>query len=187
MKSLFLSITVLLLIISCQEKEEFNTITIAEKYSMKLPSSLSKSEDLNENASLQYQNVFKELYTIVVDETKESVDPILASDTTASTNLDKYTQLLKTNFEKTLTNFKCSEIEKSLINGLDAQTYSITGTIDNIDVYYDVAFVEGKENYYQILVWTKLNQKEEYSKTIKEMIASFKELKNKNLKKRLPN
>jgi hypothetical protein len=188
MKSIFLSITVVLLFISCQEKEEFKTITIAEKYSMELPSSLTKSENLNDNASLQYQNTFKELYAIAIDETKEAVDPVLASDTTtATTNLDKYTQLLKSNFEKTLTNFKCTKIEKSQINGLDAQTYSINGTIDNVDVYYEVAFIEGRENYYQILVWTKLDQKEEYSKKMKDMVASFKELRPKNLKKRLPN
>ena len=68
-KIYFLFITLVLL--SCSKEEEFKKIEV-KNYALQLPSYLSKTNDLNEDASLQYQNPFRELYIIVIDESKTS-------------------------------------------------------------------------------------------------------------------
>jgi hypothetical protein len=39
---------------------EFRTIAVADQYSLDVPASMVKTTKLNEDASLQYQNIFKE-------------------------------------------------------------------------------------------------------------------------------
>jgi hypothetical protein len=59
---------------SCDVKEEFKTITIPNQFSLDIPNSFEKVNNLNEAATLQYQNALKEFYVIVMDESKETFD-----------------------------------------------------------------------------------------------------------------
>jgi hypothetical protein len=52
-------------------KVDLKVVSINEDYSMGIPMNMSKTTSLNDDASLQFQNIFKETYVIVIDENKK--------------------------------------------------------------------------------------------------------------------
>jgi len=175
MKKLFFYAT-LLFVISCQENEKTQTIKIKNQYSLDLPQNMSLVSNLNNEASLQYQNIFDDLYVIVIDESKQNINSILENDTDFSPNLNGYTQLLKTSLQTTVAHSVFSNSKKTQINGLKSYTSSLSGSVDSFQVFYEFAYIEGKSHYYQVFVWTSLEKKDEISPKMKKIINSFKEL-----------
>lgn len=175
------------LVLSCQG-DETQKITIQNLYEIELPKSLSKADNLHEDASLQYQNLFSEFYTIVIHEPSDSFDELIATDPMLADNytadLNGYSEILKDNLMATIKDGKFSAFENSTINGLKAKQMNVSGTVDNIGVYYEFAFVKGKNQYYQIVSWTESKRKDDHSKSMQNIIASFKELN--RSKKKMP-
>src|SRR5688572_26412269 len=54
-----------------EAKTELETVTVEGNYSMGVPKFMTQAKSLNDEASLQYQNIFKETYVIVIDENKQ--------------------------------------------------------------------------------------------------------------------
>ena len=59
---------------------------------------------------------------------------------------------------------------------MPAKLLSISGRIEGVDVYYSLAFIEGKERYYQIMAWTLLNKESKYKAQMNKIMYSLKEL-----------
>lgn len=175
------------LILSCQSNET-QKITIQNLYEIELPKTLSKADNLHEDASLQYQNLFSEFYTIVINEPSNDFDELITSDPMMAENytadLNGYSAILKDNLMATVEDGKFSEIKKTTINGLPARLMNLSGTVDDIPVYYEFAFLKGKNQYYQIVNWTELKRKEDHAASMEKIIASFKELN--RSKKKMP-
>lgn len=167
------------LVVSC-ENNEIQSIKIKGQYEIELPKTLSKADNLHEDASLQYQNLFSEFYTIVIDEPISDFNDLVSQDEylaeSYKPNLTGYSNLLKDNLSATIKNGKFSKFEDTKINGMEAKLMNVTGTVDGIDVYYQFGFIKGKERYYQIVNWTELSRKEDHSKVMAKIISSFKEL-----------
>lgn len=164
------------LLLSCNSKKA-ETVTINNKYSVELPGFLSKATNLNEEASLQYQNIFKEFYVIVLDEPKKVLIDI-ADDLAVEPNLESYFSVLKSGMEETFDNVAFIDIKDTKINGLKAKTFAVTGNVEGIDAYYKIAYIEGKDSYYQILTWTLLKNQQKHTPEMDKIIASFKEIGN---------
>lgn len=181
MKTIKLSCLLLLtiLIASCAN-EETQSIKVNGYYEIELPKSLSKANNLNEDASLQYQNLFTEFYTIVIDEPITDFNDLFNQDEYVMENytpdLTGYCNLLKDNLSITVENGTFSNLKDTKINGMEAKLMNVTGTVDGFDVYYQFGFVKGKKRYYQIVNWTELKRKEDHAESMQKIIASFKEL-----------
>jgi len=167
------------LVLSCV-KEETQSIKIKDQYKIELPKTLSKADNLHEDASLQYQNLFSEFYTIVIDEPISDFNDLVTQDEylaeSYKPNLTGYSNLLKDNLSASIKNGKFSNFEDTKINGMDAKLMNVSGTVDGIDVYYQFGFIKGLEKYYQIVNWTELKRKEDHSVAREKIISSFKEL-----------
>lgn len=167
------------LAISCAN-EETQSIKIKGQYEIELPKTLSKVDNLHEDASLQYQNIFNEFYTIVIDEPISDFNDLVTQDEylaeSYKPNLTGYSNLLKDNLSVSVKNAKFSNFEDIKINGMEAKLMNVSGTVDGIDVYYQFGFVKGLEKYYQIVNWTELKRKENHAGAMKKIISSFKEL-----------
>lgn len=162
---------------SCDSNQQFRTVTIANKYTIDLPDSMEKAENLNEDASLQYQNLLGELYTIVIDETKESFhNAIVINGVDIEPSLEGYSNVVRNNFTETVEGLTISEEAETTIHGKKAKLFSISGNVQGYDVFYRYAIVEGKSSYYQIMVWTEKSKKESHKETINRIITSFKEV-----------
>lgn len=170
-----LAFCLLSILLSCESKE-VETITIKNKYSIELPEFLSKAQDLHNDASLQYQNVFKELYVVVIDEPKQEFAEIASTTEDFSPDLNGYHQILKSSFEEGVHNIDITPTKDIQINGLKAKTFSLTGELTEIPIYYNVAYIEGKDTFYQIITWTLKSSKQKYQEPMEKIIYSFKEI-----------
>ncbi|MBC8883830.1 hypothetical protein H9X57_12125 [Flavobacterium piscinae] len=65
---------------------------------------------------------------------------------------------------------------------MEAKLMTVSGTVDGLDIYYQLGFFKGKEHYYQIVNWTEQKRKEDHIEAMEKIISSFKEL-NRNKKK----
>ena len=68
-----------------------------------------------------------------------------------------------------------SAIKDSKINGLDSKMFEIETKIDDLDVYYALNVIQGKDSYYQVYSWTLLERKDKYKDVLNEILISFQE------------
>lgn len=192
MKKLF---TILLLIIlgfsltSCinfktKEKEgtsdieNFNQIEINNEYQVSLPKYMRKTSELNDDASLQYQNVFKETYVIVIDELKEEfVDVFKELDQYSDkySLVENYRDVQLQLFAESM-NIENETTPASMkINGLDAEMVEIDGKVQGIEdeITYFLTFIEGDEKVYMVMAWTMKNRKDTYRPDFENITKSF--------------
>jgi hypothetical protein len=159
------------------------TVTIKKRYSLAIPNFLSVADNLHEDASLQYQNLFKEFYTIVIDEPSKDFDEMIVNEPSLSdyytANLEGYSNLIVDNMKVTVEDGIFSEFTQTKINGNDARTISLEGTVEGIKVFYHLTFIKGKRQYYQIVNWTELKRKNDHLQFMENISASFQELKQK--------
>lgn len=179
MKKLTLFFASVVFLTACSESDTMQEIVIDERYSMELPTSLSITHNLNDEASLQYQDIIKELYVIVIDEPKsefnEALEVFMLKDAYTQ-DLEGYTSLVMDIFTQGVNIYESSEPQMTTINGLDAVLLSFEGNSDNVDVFFKFGIIEGADTYYQIMTWTLLNKKDRFREQMSEMIMTFKEL-----------
>ena len=170
-----------------QADESFKEVKIDDidgnpLYSMKLPDYLTEGYELNDEASLQYQNEYKEVYVIVIDEPKQDFIDVFMDlgdyDSTKSA-VDNYADAQMESIEGNMSTVTSkSTMRKSKLSGCDARVCDVAGTQSGIDdaMGFTVAFVEGKETLYMIMTWTFEKTKADYQDDMDKMINSFKEL-----------
>ncbi|MDM1085864.1 hypothetical protein [Myroides odoratimimus] len=168
---------------SCKAKNEEQIVTVEDKYSLSIPSFLTKVTNLNSDASLQYQHVWKEFYIIVIDESKDEMKTVLEENNMTSfyhNDLDGYSKLLLDSFKGEISNVNQSVVLDTILNGLPAKLTTLTGRVEGIDVFYSIGFYEGKDRYYQVLSWTTSSNKYLYNSKMEKILYSLRELKNKD-------
>ena len=179
MKKAILSLLVIVALISCGPSDKKQTVKIENKYSLTIPAFLTKAKGLNEEASLQYQNGRKEFYVIVIDDDKEVLVKALEENglsDTYSNDIKGYSELLLKGFENNINVSKKSEIKDTVINNMKARLINMNGKVDKIDAYYSVAYVEGKNRYYQVMVWTLGKFENDYKDQMNEIFYTLREL-----------
>lgn len=181
----FLLISALLLVscfgLSSRKEAETNVELVpirVNDYELSIPSYMKKA-DLNVDASLQFQNVFRETYVIVIDEDAQEVRDAFLSlgeyDTTRSA-VDNYTHIQMSSIQESINLSTQSEVQSLTIHGLKARQVEFSGRVEGVpsEIYYLVTFIEGDENFYMVMSWTLTDRKEKYSETFKKMAKTFK-------------
>jgi len=165
---------ILLLITSCQEQPQL--VKVKGRYTLELPTFLNEATDLHSDASLQYKNGLKEFYVIVLDEDKNSVNKTFEdSDLGYTSDLKGYADLLLANMAENSSFTAPPKLKDTSINKLRARVTSTSGIVDNIPVYWKIAYIEGKNRYYQLMVWTLTENQEEHEAQMEKIVQSFKE------------
>ncbi len=150
-------------------------------YSMGVPTYMSKATSLNEEASLQFQNIFKEAYVIVIDEDKQqfikTFKELSSYDTTLSV-IDNYGSVQLQSVSSRSEVISKEELKNLTINGMNAAATELDAKVEGVSVpiSYFLTFVEGKKKLYFIMGWTLQNKKEAYRADYLQMRKSFKEL-----------
>jgi len=176
LKTLFLLFT-LLLLASCDDKD-FQTVNIEDRYKLDVPANFKKVDDLNKEASLQYQNAFDELYVIVIDEPKDVLLKAINDNGLQeryTNDLKGYSKLITDGMEKSIAIKKMPPFEELTIGGDKARELSFEGISSGTGVYWKLAFIEGRDRYYQIMVWTLAESRNKHEKKMNIIINSFKE------------
>ncbi len=175
----------ILFIVYCKSGNDTKLVTVKNKYSVELPAFLIKAEvildkdELNEDASLQYLNGLRELYVVVIEDTKSEFQQVLIKNKLNEkfpNNLKSYSNyILRYMKDQTQILHKSAMID-TIVNKLPAKIVSVSGKVEDINVFYMIGFIEGNNTYYQIITWTISGFENKYKERMKKIIFSFKEL-----------
>lgn len=157
------------------------TVT-AKNYSLEVPEYMTPATDLNAEASLQYQNVIKETYVVVLDEPKEEFIDVFADlglyDDSLSP-LENYAQFQSESVLEMMRKVaKKTELEFTESEGLKKASFSVVGTVEDVPdltIYYVLGYVEGANTMYTIMGWTLESRIDRYGVDLDQIVASFKE------------
>jgi len=179
MKKISFIIFTILFLVTCQPTKTEQTITIENKYSLTIPSFLTKVNNLNDDASLQYQHAWKEFYVIVIDELKIELQTALEQNNMLEiypNDINGFSNLLLDGLEQAIPISSKSSIVDTTIHNLPAKLLTFKGRVEGIDSFYTLAIIEGRNRYYQIMTWTLPSKEYQYKEKMREMIYTFKEL-----------
>lgn len=175
-----LSIFLLLfMFVSCQDRDKVQVVTIGDKYSLTIPAFLQEVTNLNEDASLQYQHALKEFYVVVIDEPKSELLKALEENglnAVYSNDVDGFANLLIDGLDDVVTITKKSDVIDTVLNTMPARLINIHGEIEGISAFYSIAYVEGKETFYQIMTWTLASKEKKHKDKMEKLLYSLKEL-----------
>lgn len=161
---------------------DFDVVKVENLYSMEVPDFMTVTDKLQDGASLQYDNPFKEKYVTVLHEEKSDVmafmkdydvydDKKSALENYADTRL-KYLK------ESGITIIDQSGLTSEKINGSSAYSINVDAKAPGMsdDTAQFFTYVEGKDHFYTISAWTILSRKEGYVDEVAKMTRSFQEL-----------
>lgn len=168
------------IVLGCQSEKKYETKTVAASgFSLEIPAFLNKTNMLHEEATLQYQNLIREYYTVVIEEPIDEFQAIVDIEPHFNENytpdLDGYTKLIMESILMNVETKEQSEILKTEINGLPCRKFEISGKVDGMDIYYNIAYLQGKTKFFQVVNWTLLENKKDYASSMHQTITSFKE------------
>lgn len=179
MKNALLLLSTLFLVSSCGLSFQDKEVTINEQYSVTVPGSLTETDLLNDEASLQYMNALSELYIVVIDEPKSDFEEVvngLDSVYFAGTTLDIFKDIVISNFEYGVPGYQLLGEKDTTINGMGGVVLNIGGNVDGMDVKYIYSILESEESLYQVITWTLTEKYEDHLEDMNTMIYSFKEI-----------
>jgi hypothetical protein len=134
--------------------------------SVTVPGSWKAEKELNAQANLQASNRLKELYIIVISESKEDFEDM---------TLEHHSELTRTEFVKSLSTPQVSEAASVTVNKKDGVQYEISGAINNVKIVALHTTVETDKYFHQILAWTIKSRLEKNKPILQNVIQSFKE------------
>ncbi len=179
---LYRNLTALLLVVvlfsSCNVKENIATEKVDTKnFSIEVPIDMAKTDDINELAILQYQNVRDDIYFLIIEEEKSGFQNAVEQGLSEMTpNLKGYFQVLTTHFGQITDNFNVSDVKNIRVHSSPAIVFSMTGKSIEFkkSVFYRYAVIEDDRNYYQIMAWTNPASKQKLIDKMEIVISSFK-------------
>lgn len=157
---------------------DFNTVKVNDQYSIALPKYMKEAVNLNGDASLQYQNIFKEVYITVIDEPKQELIEIFKEldewDDSKSV-VKNYRDIQLQFLSEGIAIENRSDPRSIKINGLDAEVMDIDGKVEDVAhaIAYRLAFIEGNEKVYVIMAWTLKDKRKKLQNTFQQIIMSF--------------
>lgn len=148
---------------------------------MDVPDNMTESSDLNDDASLQYENISDEMYVVVINEDKEMlIDLFTEIDgwDESATALENYADLQSEGMEMSLDLKDKSGPNDKKVNGMPAKVYEYSGYAPDIpyEIYYYIVYVEGDRELYMVSAWCLSEDKDTHRDTFVKMIESLKEL-----------
>ena len=158
----------------------YRTVEVGALYDIAVPDFMFSTSAVSDDASLQYNNLYKEKYVIVVDEPKdefvEAFEELGLYDSVQSV-LDNYALARFTLLSEGAEVLEESGVTSMDINGLPGRVKSYDANVFGVPetVSYFLGFVEGEEQLYMIMAWTLKSRKDDYVNEAMTMIKSFRE------------
>lgn len=163
------------------EASQFKTEAALGIYEVDIPKYMKRATDLNADASMQYQNIFKETYLAIIDEDKSDFIDVFKELGQYSDSLSvagNYRKVQMDYFTETMQIISESDPKEVTIKGLKAEQVELRAKVPDVDydIYYLLTFIDGRENVYMMMSWTLLEYENKFSETFAVMADSFQEL-----------
>lgn len=164
---------------SSEKKETTWKVVNSRNFSLKLPDYLKKGADLHDDAVVQYQNVIKEFYFIVIEESADDFDATIENAELKNdfpTDIDGYARFVGERFTENVDEvYKKTDMKSITVAGKQARYFEANAKVGDVDIHYHYGFVRGDTTYYQLLSWTLMSKEAKYSDTMLNILQSFKE------------
>jgi hypothetical protein len=156
-------------LITAQTK--FEEKKVGHEYYISIPEYMTKTLELNDVALAQYQNIEKEIYCIVIEDSKEDLKLVDLHFNSADEFYEDFILDYKSNFET-------NEVKNKKIFKVGNNSYiQCDFTYDTDEVYYSmlITIVETKNYYYKVLSWTIPEYKEKYRSEFEKIALSLRD------------
>ncbi|GGL56375.1 hypothetical protein [Planomonospora parontospora] len=120
---------------------------------------------LLDSAGIQQGNTVKEQYLMVISEDQSAFD----------FDLDGYAEAVTAKMRESLTDPVLGEPRSLFVNGAPARQYELRGKTQGLDIVYWVTFVEGEQNFHQVVAWTLASRSDAHGPLLRQVSATFKE------------
>jgi Domain of unknown function (DUF4190) len=135
------------------------------KIKVNVPGTWTKLPELNKQASLQVGNKSKEVYLIVITDTKADLDNF---------NLEKHHQQIRDRMLQKMKNASATQPVSLTIDGHPALQDELTGTEKGTNVVFLHTTVDDGDHFQQILAWTLKSRWQKQNELLREVTASFR-------------
>jgi hypothetical protein len=158
---------------------ELLDVKINNEYSMGVPTYMTKTTSLHEEAGLQFQNVFKEAYVIVIDEDKENFIKTFKDLGTYDSTLSVLSNYADIQVQSTSSRMNVTgknELSTLKFNDLNASAIELDATVEGVSVpiTYFLTFIEGNKKMYMVMAWTLKDNKDKQRGSFTDMVKTFK-------------
>lgn len=179
MKQFIILCISLFFVVACQSSFGYKTVNFEDKYSLTIPAILTETDDINDDASMQFKNEFIEFYVLVFDESKDEINDFFMKVNLPEyydMGLENYSNLIWESLNNNFEIYNYTGFFDVDINGLPAKYVEFNGKFSDIDIYYSLTVIEGEKNFYQISSWTLTSMESRNKEKIDEIKFTFKEL-----------
>ncbi|MBC5841060.1 MAG: hypothetical protein K2Y30_07135 [Flavobacteriaceae bacterium] len=176
MKNLFAVLTVIsitLFSVAAKSQTKFNVQKAGNIFDISIPDYMTRTIGLNDVATVQYKNSVKDIYTIVIEDSKEE----LTIADIFYTSLQEFQEEFEADFIKDEEKRTSSKPIFTTKNNINFAEYDVSYYDKElkIDVYYLVGIAETKSHFYKILSWTNLENKEKFKTDFQKILYSLKQ------------
>lgn len=147
-----------LIVTSKSYSQKFSTEKGGNCFSLEIPNYLTKTYDLNDVASLQYNNTLKEAYVIVIEDSKDELKTLGMLFINSNDFLENFIK----DYQIESKNRTISEISEFESNGNGHSQVEMTWSAENSGIYMLITSVETNHHFYKILCWTLLEYKDNF-------------------------
>ena len=160
------------------DDSEYQLITHNNEFNLMIPKFMDATTSLNDEAVIQYQNIFKETYLIIIDENIEEVTDAFYEAGIYDPNYSFMENYVDFQIESISTDANSAikgDHTKSTINGLEAETIDLTAQIEGVayEIYYKVCFLKSEEKIYYMMLWTLNDRRDNYKEAFQKIYESF--------------
>ena len=135
------------------------------KIKVTVPGTWTKLPELNKQASLQVGNKSKEVYLIVITDTKADLDNF---------TLEKHHQQTRDRMLQKMKNASATEPVPLTIDGHAALQDEISGTEKGTNVVFLHTTVDDGDQFQQILAWTLKSRWQQQHELLREITRTFR-------------
>ena len=156
--------------------EDLKVIRVNDNYSISAPDYMTEMKSLHDEASFRYANIYKETYTIVIDEDKqEFIDTFKEIEiyNDSLTPLENYSDYQIKSIQESIEGSKINEVDFKIKN-YPSKQYEFSGKVEGINIAYLIGFVESDDTMYMMMSWTIDNRYKKYKNTFKLIQNSIK-------------
>lgn len=172
-----ISLLGLVFLTSCFNSDNirYKDVVVEDKYQLRIPETMQKSNELHDFARLQYADEQKGFFLIGIDESKSEL-----SNLQLYYELEDYSHFVTRTVSDGLDTVNVSATTTQDINGLSCISTDLFGAMTSneepLEVYYRLMVMESSSSFYQVIAWTARSRFESFRPIADEIECSFREL-----------
>jgi hypothetical protein len=161
--------------ISLSAQTNTERVKVGHTYNISVPTIMMRTYTLVNGAKLQYQNGVKNIYLVVIDESKEELKELGVVCKT----VEDYYETITKDYPANYKDYK--QISKRNIksngNKIIQTEYQYTSgdSTGTVEIYFCQDYVETEKYFYKVACWTILANIEKYRPLMREISKSIKE------------